>query len=68
MLPMYALSCTMLFGAVHHIVSSRQAHFGQHPASPAQKAIKLRGAGAIRHWFNNPRSSRAPQGHVGMAG
>jgi hypothetical protein len=65
---MYALSCTMLFGVVRRIFSTGQAYFEQHRATSAQKAIKLCGARAIRYWFNNARSSRAPQSHVGLVG
>ena len=65
---MYAFSCTMFFGVDNNVVSPRQAHFEQRTAASAQKTIKLRGAGTIRYWFNNPRPSRAPQGYVGVAG
>jgi hypothetical protein len=34
----------------------------------AQRAIKLSTTGAVRHWFYDARSSRAPQGHVGLVG
>ena len=68
MLPMYALFCTMLLGVVRRIFSPRQAHFEQHTAASAQKTIKLRGARAVRHWLDNARPSRAPQGHVGLVG
>lgn len=56
------------FDAGNSIVSPRQAYFEQHRATSAQKAIKLCDARAIRHWFNNPRPSRAPQSHVGLVG
>jgi len=65
---MYAFFCTMLFGVDNNVVSPRQANFEQRTAASAQKTIKLCGTRAIRYWFNNPRSSRAPQGYVGMAG
>jgi len=32
------------------------------------KAIGLRGAGAVRHRFDNARPSRTPQGYAGVAG
>jgi len=32
------------------------------------KANGLRGAGAIRHRFDNARPSRTPQGYAGMVG
>lgn len=39
---MYALSCTVLFGAGHGIVSPRQANFEQGTAASAQKTNFLR--------------------------
>jgi len=65
---MYALSCTVLFGVDNNVVSPRQANFEQRTVASAQKTIKLRGARAIRHWSDNSQPSRAPQGHVGVAG
>lgn len=65
---MYALVSVLFFDAGNGINSSGQAHFEQHPAASAQKTNFLRGAGTLRYWFNNSRPSRAPQGHVGVAG
>ena len=41
------------FGAGHGIGCPRQANFGQHLASSAQKTIKLRGAGVVCDWLDN---------------
>jgi hypothetical protein len=70
---MYAPACTLFSGAGNSINSSGQANPFQWPTAAfakeaAQRAIKLRGAGAVRHWFYDARSSRAPQGHVGLVG
>ena len=56
------------FGAGHGIVSAEHANFEQDTTAFAQKAVKLRGAGVIRHWFDNARPSGAPQGDAGVAG
>ena len=64
---MYALVSVLFSDADNSIFSTGQAHtvYGA-----AQEAIKnrLRGARAIRHWFDNARPSGAPQSHVGLAG
>jgi hypothetical protein len=65
---MYALFSVLFFDAGNSIFSTGKANFEQYLASSAQKAIKLRGARVVCHWLNNPRSSRAPQGYVGVAG
>ena len=59
-----------LFGAGHGIGRPGQADSERAAAAnqEAAQAAKLRGAGAIRYWFDNARPSRAPQGHAGVAG
>ena len=66
---MYALVSVLFFDAVNSIVSTGQAHTVYGAAIKAQiKAGGLRGAGALRYWFDNARPSGAPQGHAGLAG
>lgn len=59
------------FGAGHGIGRPGQVDFERAAATKAQaatQAVKLCGAGTVRHSLVNARPSRAPQGHVGMAG
>jgi hypothetical protein len=44
---------SVFFDVANSIVSTGQTYFGQHLASSAQKAIKLRGAGVVRHRLDN---------------
>ncbi len=65
---MYAL-VSGFSDAGNSIVSTGQAHTVYGAVAQAQtKAGGLRGAGALRHWSDNARSSRASQGHAGVAG
>jgi hypothetical protein len=61
--------------AGNSIVGTRQAHtvYGTPATATAAKEapkgnVKLRGAGAIRHWIDDSQPSRAPQGHAGLVG
>jgi hypothetical protein len=66
---MYALVSVLFSDAGNRIVSTEQAHTVNGVVTKDQtKAGGLRGTGAIRYWFNNARSRRAPQGYVGLAG
>jgi hypothetical protein len=67
---MYALVSVLFSDAGNRIVGTGQAHtvYGATKKAGKAKAVKLRGTGAIRYWFNNARPGRAPQGYVGMAG
>ena len=51
-------------------VGAGQAHTVYRAAQKAgkAKADKLPTTGAIRHWLDDSRPSRAPQGHAGLAG
>ena len=64
---MYALVSVLFSDAVNSIVSTGQAHTVYGAAQEATKN-RLRGAGALRHWSDNARPRRAPQGHAGVAG
>ena len=57
-----------LFGAGHGIGRPRQADSERAADQEAAQAAKLRGAGAIRYWFDNARPGRAPQSHARVAG
>ena len=57
-----------IFGAGHGIVSAEQANFEQRTTAFAQKAVKLRGAGTVRHWSEYARPRRTPQSDVRVAG
>jgi hypothetical protein len=68
---MYALVSVLFSDADNRVGGTGQAHTVYGAASDAQEATKaggMRGAGAIRHWLDHARPSRAPQGHAGMAG
>jgi len=55
--------------AGNRIGGTEQAHTVYGAVIKAQtKAGGLRGAGTVRHWFDNARPSRAPQGYAGLAG
>jgi len=64
---MYALVSVLFSDAVNSIVSTGQAHTVYGAAQEATKN-RLRGAGALRHWLDNARPSRAPQGYAGVVG
>jgi hypothetical protein len=55
------------FGSGHCIGCPGQAD-SECGATIQGQADKLRGAGVVRHWVDNARPSRAPQGHAGVAG
>lgn len=60
-----------LFGAGHGIGRPGQAdpqYGAAQETQAAAQAAKLRGAGVVCHSLVNARSSRAPQGHAGVAG
>ena len=66
---MYALVSVLFSDADNRIGGTGQAHTVYGAVTKAQtKAGGLRGAGAIRHWIDNARPSRAPQSHAGLAG
>ena len=66
---MYALVSVLFSDADNMIGGTGQAHTVYGAAKETGKAKGgLRGAGAIRHWLDNTRPSRAPQGHVGLVG
>jgi len=67
----YALVSILFSDAVNSIVSTGQAHtvYGASSSTKAKTQTNdLRGAGAIRHWLDNARPRRAPQGHAGVVG
>jgi len=67
---MYALVSVLFSDAGNRIIGTGQAHpvYGATQKAGKAKAGGLRGTGAIRHWFDNARPRRAPQGHAGLAG
>lgn len=68
---MYALVSILFSDAGNSIGGTGQAHTLYGAASSAAQETakgKLRGAGVVCHWLDNARSSRAPQGHAGLAG
>lgn len=66
---MYALVSVLFSDADNRIGGTGQAHTVYGAVIKAQtNAGGLRGAGAIRYWFDNARPSRAPQGYAGVAG
>lgn len=64
---MYALVSSFC-AAVFSGLGRGQAHTVYGAAQEAPKANRLRGAGALRHRFDNARPSGAPQGHAGVVG
>jgi len=67
---MYALVSVLFSDAGNRIVGTGQAHtvYGATQKAGKAKAGGLRGAGALRHWFDNARPGGAPQGHAGVVG
>ena len=66
---MYALVSVLFSDADNRIIGTGQAHTVYGVVTKAQtKAGGLRGAGTVRHWLDNARPSRAPQGHAGLVG
>ena len=67
---MYALVSILFSDAGNRVVGTGQAHtvYGATQKAGKAKAGGLRGTGAIRHWFNDARPGRAPQGYAGVAG
>jgi hypothetical protein len=66
---MYAFVSVLFFNADSRIVGAGQAHTihgATTTAQEADKANKLRGAGFVRHWFDNARPSGAPQSYAGV--
>ena len=65
---MYALVSGFL-NAGNSVGGTGQAHTIYGAAKETGKAQGgLRGTGVVRHWFDNARPSRAPQGYVGVVG
>ena len=68
---MYALVSVLFSDAGNRIGGTGQAHtvYGAASATKAKTQTNgLRGTGFVRHWLDNARPSRAPQGHAGLAG
>jgi len=68
---MYALVFVLFSDAGNRIVGTGQAHTVYRASSSTKAKTQtndLRGARAIRYWFDNARPGRTPQGYAGMAG
>ena len=65
---MYAPVSVLFSDAGNRVVSTGQAHTFNGAAQEAGEDKTVRGTGAIRHWFNDARPGRAPQGYAGVAG
>ena len=66
---MYALVSVLFSDAGNSVGGTGQAHTVYGAVAQAQtQAGSMRGAGAIRHWLDNARPRRAPQGHAGVVG
>ena len=65
---MYALVSVLFSDAGNSVGGTGQAHTVYPSVAKEAPKGRLRGAGALRYWFNDTRPSRAPQGYAGVAG